>query len=214
MPFKYIFKTLISLGEEGGYSKKKKQPIERWLEFLLLFSFVCFNLHSHPSINSLGFSNNTEVARPGVRVFLESKFPHGAVVRNQRRWFLRWVKWGITIQSCGGCQRKTWSWVLSQVWIFGVNFTNLREYLKCKSFLKPTWPTNTKCYLGILIHPLDMLKIHNFFNNSGCSIQTFRVLAGVAGNAIKPRKFQLQTSWLFNLQHVISMYLSSISFVV
>ena len=61
------------------------------------------------------------------------------------QWFLRWVKWGITIQSCGGCQRKTWSWVLSQVWIFGVNFTNLREYLKCKSFLKPTWPTNTKC---------------------------------------------------------------------
>lgn len=115
--------------------KKKNQPVERWLEFLLLSSFVCFNLHSRPSINSLGFSNlKLRWHIPVSEFFLESKFPRGAVVRNQKRWFLRWVKWGITNQSCGGCPRKTWSWVLSQIWIFGVNFTNLREYLKCKSF--------------------------------------------------------------------------------
>lgn len=77
--------------------------------------------------------------------------------------------------------------------------------------MKPTWPTDTtKCYLGILIHPLDMLKIRNLTAQD----VAFGASEFKKKNSIKPRKFQLQTNWLYNLKHVISMYLSSISFVI
>lgn len=64
---------------------------------------------------------------------------------------------------------------------------------------------------GILIHPLEVLKGHNLFNNSGCSIQSSRIKKNECYKSQGNSSFK--TSGLHNLKHLTSIclviYLSS-----